>query len=85
MQQEGGVVTFGPIAQRQFLLNMGIEHRVEALKENANDKQKESIDYSFHMMTDEDKMGSRFKFLAVAPAVLSDFLEKYPPAAFTSP
>lgn len=83
MQEDGGVVTFGPITQRQFLLNMGVQHRVDALKQNASDQQKESIDYSFRMMTDEDKMGSRFKFLAVAPKVLSEFLTKYPPAAFT--
>lgn len=84
MQQEGGVITFGPITQREFLLNMGIKHRVDALKQNANDQQKESIDYSLRMMTDDDKMGSRFKFLAVLPQVLQDFLQKHPPAAFQS-
>lgn len=82
MVQEGGVVTFGPTTQRDFLLKMGIQHRIDALKQNATDQQKESIDYSFHMLTDPDKMGNRFKFLAVLPEVLRDFLEKYPPAAF---
>lgn len=84
MKEEGGIVTFGPIAQRDFLLGMGIEHRMQALKEKADEKQKESLDYGFHMMLDENKMGKRFKFLAVVPAVLQDFLKKYPPAGFVS-
>lgn len=83
MLDEGGVTAFGPITQREFLLNMGIQHRVDALKQNANEKQIESIDYSFSMLTDEDKMGKRFKFLAVVPEVLKEFLAKFPPAAFS--
>lgn len=82
MEEDGGVITFGPITQKQFLLRMGIEQRVAALKQKADGKQRESLDYGFHMMTDDDKMGERFKFFAVVPAVLRDFLNKYPPAGF---
>lgn len=82
MKEDGGVITFGPITQKKFLFGMGIEQRVAALKEKADGKQMEGIDYGFHMMTDEDKMGERFKFMAVVPAVLEDFLNRYPPAGF---
>lgn len=82
MTEDGGVITFGPVTQKKFLLDMGIEQRVAVLKKNADEKQKESIDYGFHMMTDDDQMGSRFKFLAVVPAVLQEFLKKFTPAGF---
>lgn len=81
---ENDVLTYGPITQRDFLLNMGIRERVNILKEKADAKQVESLDYSCRMMIDEDKMGKRFKFLSILTATLVQILEKYPPAGFVN-
>ncbi|XP_017781234.1 PREDICTED: NADH dehydrogenase [ubiquinone] complex I, assembly factor 7 homolog [Nicrophorus vespilloides] len=80
--EEGKVLAFGPITQNKFLLNMGIEHRVKKLEENLDEEQKKILWSSFHMMTDQDKMGSRFKFLSLLPAVLDELLKKAPVAGF---
>lgn len=65
-------------------MKMGIEHRVNKLKESTNDEsQIKSIDYSYSMMTDEDKMGRRFKFLSLAPTTLGPILTKYPVVGFS--
>lgn len=61
---------------------MGIEHRFKKLQETASDKQKESLQFGYRMMTDDDQMGQRFKFFALLPSVLKDLLQKYPPAGF---
>lgn len=79
---ENEVLVYGPITQRDFLLKMGIEQRVNKLKENADDKQKEAIDFGYKMMVDEDKMGTRFKLLSLLPATLGKILEKYPVVGF---
>lgn len=80
--EPGGVIGFGPITQRDFLLKMGIEHRFKALKENARPEQLEGLQFGYKMMTESDQMGERFKFLALLPAVLEKMLEKYPVAGF---
>lgn len=81
--EKSDILTYGPITQREFLLNMGIEHRIKKLEESAiNDKQRESLQFGYHMMIDDDKMGRRFKILALLPSVLKQLLEKYPPCGF---
>jgi NADH dehydrogenase [ubiquinone] 1 alpha subcomplex assembly factor 7 len=80
--EAGGVIAFGPITQRDFLLKMGIEHRYKALEANAKPEQLEGLKYGFRMMTDKDQMGERFKFLALVPSVLEKILEKYPVVGF---
>jgi NADH dehydrogenase [ubiquinone] 1 alpha subcomplex assembly factor 7 len=80
--EAGGVIAFGPITQRDFLLKMGIEHRYKALEANAKPEQLEGLKYGYQMMTDKDQMGERFKFLALVPSVLEKILEKYPVVGF---
>lgn len=80
------VLTFGPISQKDFLFNMGIEHRFKALEENAkSDKEREGLKYGFKMMTESDQMGERFKFLSILPGVLKQILDKFPVAGFNQP
>ncbi|RZC33247.1 NADH dehydrogenase [ubiquinone] complex I, assembly factor 7 -like [Asbolus verrucosus] len=76
--ENGGVITLGPLNQRDFLLKMGIEHRFKTLEENAKPEQIEGLKYGYKMMTDKDQMGERFKFMALLPAVLKKIVEKYP-------
>ncbi|KRT81725.1 hypothetical protein AMK59_6275 [Oryctes borbonicus] len=80
--EEGKVLAFGPTSQRDFLLRMGIEHRVKNLGEAANEEQMKSIRFGFDMMTDPAKMGTRFKFLSLLPSVLKDILQKVPVVGF---
>ncbi|EFA00688.1 protein arginine methyltransferase NDUFAF7 homolog, mitochondrial [Tribolium castaneum] len=80
--EAGGVITFGPTTQRDFLLKMGIEHRFKALKANAKPDQIEGLEFGYKMMTESNQMGERFKFLALLPAVLEKLLKKYSVAGF---
>lgn len=42
----------------------------------------DALESSYDMLTNPNKMGSRFKFFAIYPSVLRDHLKKYPPNAF---
>ncbi|KAK9754141.1 putative S-adenosyl-L-methionine-dependent methyltransferase [Popillia japonica] len=74
--EDGKVLAFGPVTQRDFLLKMGIEHRMKNLEEVADEEQMKSIKFGFDMMTDSSKMGNRFKFLSLLPSVLEKLLLK---------
>jgi len=75
-------VTFGTITQSHFLAQMGIDVRLQQLLSKCRDDQAASDLKSAHrMLTDE--MGAKFKFLALFPAVLHDFLKRYPPHGFS--
>lgn len=76
------VLVYGPVSQRQFLLNMGIEYRLEKLRSNANGQEIASLDFSYGMLVDADKMGERFKFMAIVPASLGAILSRYPLCGF---
>ncbi|XP_070578086.1 protein arginine methyltransferase NDUFAF7, mitochondrial-like isoform X2 [Ptychodera flava] len=60
-------VCHGPISQRVFLKNMGIDYRLQALIQNANESQRKDLISGYRMLTDSDQMGNRFKFFAVLP------------------
>lgn len=47
-----------------------------------SEKEISSLKTGFQMMTDEEKMGCCFKFLALYPLVLKDYLIKKPPPGF---
>lgn len=48
----------------------------------ADEENKKSLKSGYEMLMSPDQMGERFKFLALYPTVLKDFLNKYPPAGF---
>ncbi|XP_046669468.1 protein arginine methyltransferase NDUFAF7, mitochondrial [Homalodisca vitripennis] len=77
------LVSYGPVTQREFLLRMHVEKRLEMLLNSCkSEDERNSLKSGFHMMTDEDKMGQCFKFLALYPLVLKDYLTKRPPPGF---
>lgn len=76
------VLTFGPVTQRDFLLRMGIEHRVKKLLENCKEEYKEGLELSYRTITDEDKMGARFKFVCAVPGTVKEIVDKYPVVGF---
>ncbi|KAF5284167.1 hypothetical protein FQR65_LT00167 [Abscondita terminalis] len=81
--KDNKVLTFGPLCQREFLLNMGINFRLEKLKNKGNFQQNESLDYGYSMLLDKDKMGERFKFLGIVPASLGVILNRFPISGFS--
>ncbi|XP_023709440.1 protein arginine methyltransferase NDUFAF7, mitochondrial isoform X2 [Cryptotermes secundus] len=79
---EDKLLTFGPVTQRHFLKQMGIDMRLQILLQNCGEKQKENLLLGYHMMVDEDKMGERFKLFSLFPSVLKDHLERFPVSGF---
>ncbi|GBM12624.1 Protein arginine methyltransferase NDUFAF7, mitochondrial [Araneus ventricosus] len=78
----GKAVTFGPVTQASFLKNMGIDIRLERLMQHATPENQKSLKTGYDMLVNPNQMGERFKFLALYPVVLKDFLCKYPPPGF---
>lgn len=59
-----GMNVFGPITQRDFLMNMGINLRLEKLKAIATPEQKMDLQSGYVRLTAADQMGSLFKVMA---------------------
>ncbi|XP_060517660.1 protein arginine methyltransferase NDUFAF7, mitochondrial-like [Cylas formicarius] len=77
------VLVFGPAKQKNFLQRIGIEHRVKALAENMEDKKDvEHLNSCYKFLTEESKMGERFKFVALMPATMKKIIDKYPVVGF---
>lgn len=75
-------IVFGPIDQRDFLLQLGIDVRLEMLMRKISDEEKKELKSGYHMIVDEDKMGRCFKLLAIFPSVLKEHLTKWPVTGF---
>ncbi|XP_067137774.1 protein arginine methyltransferase NDUFAF7, mitochondrial isoform X2 [Centruroides vittatus] len=76
------VCVFGPVTQRTFLYRMGIRLRLNRLLESAPPDMREELRSGYETLTRQDRMGERFKFLALFPPVLREMLQRSPPAAF---
>ncbi|XP_074472787.1 protein arginine methyltransferase NDUFAF7, mitochondrial [Sebastes fasciatus] len=62
----GGVACLGPVTQRTFLKNMGIDSRMQVLLRNCSDEStRKQLIGSYDMLTDADKMGERFHFFGL--------------------
>ncbi|XP_025161320.1 protein arginine methyltransferase NDUFAF7 homolog, mitochondrial isoform X2 [Harpegnathos saltator] len=81
-QKNNRLITFGPVTQRRFLRNLGIDLRLKILLQNTTSIQKQQIESGYHMITDKDKMGNCFKVLTLFPFVLKDHLTKWPVVGF---
>ena len=60
-----GVSCWGPVAQREFLLSMGIEIRASRLTKLATEKEKAKIHSACNRLIGPSEMGTLFKVLAV--------------------
>ncbi|XP_030754951.1 protein arginine methyltransferase NDUFAF7, mitochondrial [Sitophilus oryzae] len=79
----GDIIYLGPIKQRNFLHRIGIEYRVNALKENMTDKKQiDNLIACYNFLTDEEKMGERFKFCALVPSTLKKIIDMHPIVGF---
>ncbi|NXF79418.1 NDUF7 methyltransferase, partial [Sclerurus mexicanus] len=60
--------TLGPIKQREFLKNMGIDLRLQVLLQNSRDTAtREQLLHSYDMLMNPEKMGDCFNFFALLP------------------
>ena len=75
------VATYGPVTQRQFLTQLGIEVRCNLLKEN-NPKIAEELSKSLDLLISPEGMGHRFKFLCMFPKTMHEIHSIHPPAGF---
>ena len=81
-EKENRLISFGPVDQRNFLKQLGIDVRLQMLLGIATEEQKREMESAYHMIMDEDKMGKCFKFLSLFPSVLKEHLTKWPVAGF---
>ena len=77
-------LSYGPVSQKTFLHSLGIDVRYKKLSENVS-TDKSDLKAAYHVLTDEDKMGERFKFFSIFPKTMKPIHEKYPPIGFEYP
>lgn len=82
LENEDRLITFGPVEQGNFLRTMEADVRLNFLLENCEESEKENLKAGLDMLTNPDKMGSRFKLLSMFPTVLKDHLIKFPVNGF---
>ncbi|XP_078131257.1 protein arginine methyltransferase NDUFAF7, mitochondrial isoform X2 [Sander vitreus] len=62
----GGVACLGPVPQRTFLKNMGIDSRMQVLLRNCSDAStRQQLIASYDVLTNPAKMGERFHFFGL--------------------
>ncbi|KAM9316710.1 protein arginine methyltransferase NDUFAF7, mitochondrial [Gastrophryne carolinensis] len=75
------VTSLGPVTQREFLRNMGIDLRMKVLLENTKDGvSQQSLIRSYDFLMNPNKMGERFKFLSIFPHERLEKKEKVNPS-----
>ncbi|XP_055606416.1 protein arginine methyltransferase NDUFAF7 homolog, mitochondrial-like [Uranotaenia lowii] len=75
-ERTGQIFTVGPTSQRAFLEMAGAQERLKVLVEAAEgEDQKRLLENGFHMLTDPEQMGERFKFFGLFPKELESFLK----------
>ncbi|XP_053695482.1 protein arginine methyltransferase NDUFAF7 homolog, mitochondrial [Sabethes cyaneus] len=76
-ERTGKIFTVGPTSQRAFLEMAGARERLEVLLAAASsEEEKHRLTDGFRMLTDDDQMGSRFKFFALLPMELKQMFKK---------
>nr|AAH28524.1 RIKEN cDNA 2410091C18 gene [Mus musculus] len=65
---QGKVASLGPVEQRTFLKNMGIDVRLKVLLDKAGEPSaKQQLLGGYDMLMNPQKMGERFHFFALLP------------------
>ncbi|XP_034369695.1 protein arginine methyltransferase NDUFAF7, mitochondrial isoform X1 [Arvicanthis niloticus] len=65
---QGKVASLGPVEQRTFLKNMGVDVRLKVLLDKAREpSMKQQLLQGYDMLMNPQKMGERFNFFALLP------------------
>lgn len=75
-------IAFGPVNQKKFLLDLGIDARLSMLLHKISDDDRKDLISGYKMLVDEDKMGKCFKIMSLFPSVLKDHLMSWPVIGF---
>lgn len=82
-QRDDRLTVVGPVSQGDFIARLKGHERLEMLIESATDPNEvDKLKSGYEMLTHPDKMGSRFKFLAMFPSVLREYLHRFPVTGF---
>jgi NADH dehydrogenase [ubiquinone] 1 alpha subcomplex assembly factor 7 len=69
--QNAGLKVWGPMAQSEFLLSIGLEHRLRQLMNSADEEQRAALFLGARRLVDPFQMGSLFKVMAMTSRDLS--------------
>ncbi|XP_077298135.1 protein arginine methyltransferase NDUFAF7 homolog, mitochondrial [Arctopsyche grandis] len=72
----------GPVTQKDFLLSMQAGARIQVLSENSSQEERDMLKSGFEMLTEDDQMGKRFKFMAFFPTINDEHYKKFPILGF---
>lgn len=82
-ETDNRLITFGPIRQGDFIARLNGAERLDILLQSAvSDENVAKLKSGYDMLTQSDKMGERFKFLAMFPSVLKEHLKRFPVTGF---
>lgn len=79
-QLAGKARFFGPVNQRDFLVQCGLEARFSVLMKNASEHEQKELMSGVKMICED--MGQRYKFLSMFPLNTEHLFHKNPPAGF---
>ena len=60
-----GLQVWGPLSQSEFLLSIGMEHRLRQLMSSADEEQRAALYLGARRLVDPFQMGSLFKVMAM--------------------
>lgn len=83
-QKPHKLLCFGPVLQKDFLLELGINIRLMNLCKTANEKQRKQLEFGYSKIMSDNEMGSCFKVVSMFPNVLKNHLTKFPVCGFQS-
>ncbi|XP_014230213.1 protein arginine methyltransferase NDUFAF7 homolog, mitochondrial [Trichogramma pretiosum] len=75
---------FGPVTQKDFLTELGINIRLANLCKNATPAQRKQLEHGYNKIVGDDEMGTCFKVVAMFPNVLKDHFKKFPVYGFNT-
>lgn len=66
LAMENSLTVHGPVSQKTFLESLGIAARIEILKNNATESQKNDMDAAYERLCGTYQMGELFKVIAIS-------------------
>lgn len=81
-QKPHKLLCFGPVLQKEFLLDLGINVRLSNLLKSADEIQRKQLEFGYNKIMSDDGMGSSFKVVSMFPFVLKNHLTKFPVCGF---